>query len=134
MYGVVLFAAMASAGPSCHCHSGPALCCPVSHGCCGVVRFFWAATPYAGVASAGDAKLWSDYLAALGDAERADVMALWKQSDEAGRLKLIAQVKANSPTTRPEKFAGRVARFPLSVGAAEAQDKATKRLQITHVV
>ena len=97
MYGVILFAAMASAGPSCHCHSGPDLCCPVSHGCCGVVRFFWVATPAGGTVSPEDAKLWGAYLAALGDGERGDAIELWKQTDDAGRLKLLAQVRAMQP-------------------------------------
>ena len=115
MYGVVLFAAMASAGPSCHSHAGPALCCPVSCACCGEVRFFGSATPYAGAIASGDAKLWSTYVEALRDAERADVLDLWKQTDEAGRQKMIAQIRTMSPPEK-EKEPDREVRAPNRSG------------------
>lgn len=111
MYGVVLFAAMASAGPSCHCQAGPGLCCPVSCACCGEVRFFWSAVPYAGTVSTEDAKLWSTYVEALRDAERADVLDLWKKADEAGRQKMIAQVRSMQPPDK-EREPDREVRAP----------------------
>ena len=44
--------------------------------------------------------MWSAYVEALRGAERADVLDLWKNADEAGRLKLIAQVKAMQPSDK----------------------------------
>jgi hypothetical protein len=122
MYGVVLFAAMASAGPSCHCHSGPVLCCPVSYGCCGVVRFFWTATPYGGTASPEDAKVWSAYVEALRDAELADVLDLWKKADEAGRRKLLAQVKGMRPADK-DREPDREVRTPHRSGRRVASNR-----------
>ena len=94
MYAVVLIAAMTSAGPSCHCQSGPVLCCPAYHGCCGVIQFFWTEPGIAGSISSEDTKLWNAYIEALADSERGEVQDHWKKTDDAGRLKLIAQVRA----------------------------------------
>ena len=97
MYGVVLFVAMTSAGPSCHCGSGPAICCPERHGCCGTIQFFWGPPAGMGALSEEDARIWNAYLAALTHTERAEVLELWKRADEAGRMKLMGQVKEMQP-------------------------------------
>ena len=120
MYAVVLLAAMTSSGPSCYCQSAPILCCPVSHGCCGVIHFFWNAPTIVGLISPDDAKLWKDYVAALDDSERNDMQELWKKADDEGRLKLIAQVRGMRPSRpapepeREEKTSTRPARAVAS--------------------
>ena len=100
MYGIVLIAAMTSAGPGCHCQSGPVLCCPVSHGCCGVIQWNWIGSGVSGTMATEDSRLWNTYLEALSYSERADLQELWKSADDAGRLKLIAQVKAMRPPNK----------------------------------
>ena len=104
MYGIVLIAAMTSAGPGCHCQSGPVLCCPVTCGCCGVIHFHWVATSIGSAISPSDSKLWNTYLDALTQSERADVLDLWKRSDDAGRQKLIAQIKAMRVPTKDREL------------------------------
>ena len=94
MYGVVLIAAMTSGGPDCHCQSGPRICCPVTYGCCGVIQFHWIATSIAGAISPDDGKSWNTYLDALAPTERTAVLDIWNRSDDEGRQKLMAQVKA----------------------------------------
>ena len=100
MYGIVLIAAMTSAGPGCHCQSGPAICCPVTNGCCGVIQWNWMGTPAVGASSPEDGKIWNTYLEALTPTERADVLDIWNKTDDAGRQKLIVQVKAMKAPTK----------------------------------
>ena len=122
MYAVVLIAAMTSAGPSCHCQSGPVLCCPAYHGCCGVIQFFWTAPALVGLISPEDAKLWKDYTEALTDSERGDVQELWKKTDDAGRLELIAQVRAMRTTNKaPEP--DREVKKPIRAGCQMASNR-----------
>jgi len=123
MYGVVLIAAMTGVGPSYHCNSGPVLCCPVSHGCCGVIQYFMPA-PYSGTLTAQDAKDWGAYVDALRDSERADAVELWKKLDDAGRKKLLIQVRAmKSPDREKEKEPDKEVRGSIRPGHRLASNR-----------
>ena len=112
MYGVVLFAAMASAGPSCHCQAGPAYCCPVSCGCCGEVRFFWSATSYAGaVVSRGRQASGTPTSRRCGSPSARTCWTCGSKADEAGRQKMIAQVRSMQPADK-EREPDREVRAP----------------------